>query len=78
MLFTAFGIATVKAYMVAVNFMHIGAAKRFVPYLIVTCLLFMLLFFAGVAPDVMKADGENWEKPEWVEAQARAGAEGGG
>jgi 4-alpha-glucanotransferase len=37
----------------------------------------MLLFFAGVAPDVMKADGENWEKPEWVEAQARAGVEGG-
>ncbi len=77
-LLTAFGIATVKAYLVAVNFMHIGAAKRFVPYLIVTCLLFMLLFFAGVAPDVMKADGENWVKPEWVEAQARAGVEGGG
>ena len=76
-LLTAFGIAIVKAYMVAMNFMHIGAAKRFVPYLIVTCLLFMLLFFAGVAPDVMKASGENWEKPEWVEAQARAGVEGG-
>ena len=57
-LLTAFGIAIVKAYMVAMNFMHIGAAKRFVPYLIVTCLLFMLLFFAGVAPDVMKAEGK--------------------
>jgi caa(3)-type oxidase subunit IV len=75
-LLTAFGIATVKAYIVATNFMHIGSTERFVPYLIVTCLLFMLLFFAGVAPDVMKANGENWEKPEWVEAQARAGVEG--
>ena len=76
-LLTAFGIATVKAYIVAMNFMHIGATKRFVPYMIATCLLFMLLFFAGVAPDVMKAAGKNWEKPEWVEAQARAGVEGG-
>ncbi|MBW2542450.1 MAG: cytochrome C oxidase subunit IV family protein [Deltaproteobacteria bacterium] len=75
-LFTAFGIAIVKAYMVVVNFMHIGATRRFVPYLVVTCLLFMFLFFAGVAPDVMKADGENWSKPSWLEAQAQAALEG--
>lgn len=64
-LITAFGIAFVKAYLVIVNFMHIGAAKRFVPYIFVSSLLFMLLLFAGVAPDVMKASGENWEKPGW-------------
>ncbi len=67
-LVTAFGIALVKAYLVIVNFMHIGAAKRFVPYLIVVSLLFMLLLFAGVAPDVMKENGKNWEKPNWAQA----------
>ena len=65
---TAFGIAVVKAWMVAKNFMHINFAQRFVTYLVVTMLVFMFLFFAGVAPDVMKAEGENWVKPEWIEA----------
>jgi caa(3)-type oxidase subunit IV len=66
-LVTAFGIACVKAYMVAVNFMHINVAKRYVSYLVATCLVFMLLFFAGAAPDVMQASGDNWVKPGWVE-----------
>lgn len=61
-LITAFGIAVVKAYLVAKNFMHVNLTPRFVPYLMTTCLVFMLLFFAGVAPDVMKADGDNWVK----------------
>jgi caa(3)-type oxidase subunit IV len=69
-LITAFGIAVVKAYMVAKNFMHIGIARRYVVYLMATCLVFMLLFFAGVAPDVMKADGTNWAKPAWLAAEA--------
>ncbi len=66
-LLTAFGIAFVKAYLVVKNFMHIGHAARYVTYLVVTCLVFMLLFFAGTAPDVMKADGSNWVKPDWQE-----------
>jgi len=66
-LLTAFGIAIVKAYMVVKNFMHINVAKRYVVYLVATSLVFMLLFFAGVAPDVMKADGTNWTKPLWHE-----------
>ncbi len=66
-LITAFGVACVKAYLVAKNFMHIGGAARYVTYLVATCLMFMLLFFAGTAPDVMKADGMNWVKPGWVE-----------
>ncbi len=69
-LVTAFGIACVKAYMVAVNFMHINLTPRYVVYLVTTCLVFMLLFFAGVAPDVMKSDGLGWEKPAWVQAAA--------
>ena len=72
-LLTAFGIALVKAYLVAKNFMHIDIAPRYVTYLATTCLVFMLLFFAGAAPDVMKADGHNWVKPSWQEAAAQAG-----
>lgn len=64
-LITAFGIAIVKAWMVAKNFMHITVAPRYVAYLIGTCLLFMLLFFAGTSPDVMRLDGTNWAKPAW-------------
>ena len=64
-LITAFGIAVVKAYYVAVHFMHINLTPRYVIYTVVTCLIFMLLFFAGTAPDVMQDEGSNWEKPLW-------------
>ena len=62
-LITAFGIAIVKAYLVAKNFMHVNVEPRFVVYLLGTTLVFMLLFFAGTAGDVMKHSGENWQKP---------------
>ena len=65
-LITAFGVACVKAYLVARNFMHINFARRYVVYLVVTCLVFMLLFFAGTAPDVMEQEGWHWEKPSWI------------
>jgi len=71
-LVTAFGIAVVKAYLVAKNFMHINVAPRFVAYLVGTMLMFMLLFFAGAAPDVMKSEGTNWGKPAWVAAHEAA------
>jgi len=67
-LITAFGVACVQAYLVAKNCMHIGAARRFVPYLVATALVLMLLFFSGAAPDVMKPAGVNWVKPAWQEA----------
>lgn len=62
---TAFGIACVKAYMVATRFMHINMEPRYVTYIVVTALVFMLLFFAAVAPDVMEAEGTLWLKPTW-------------
>ena len=37
-LFTAFGIACIKAYMVATKFMHIDKMPSFVSYIVVTCL----------------------------------------
>ena len=58
---TAFGIAVVKAYLVAANFMHLNIEKKYISYMLGTMLMFMLLFFAGTAPDVMKHKGQNWE-----------------
>ena len=70
---TAFGIACVKAYLVITRFMHINLEPPFVSYLVVTALVFMLLFFAGTAPDVMEHEGSNWIKPAWLaEADAPA------
>ena len=78
-LVTAFGIAIVKAYLVAKNFMHVNIERRFVAYALLTVLVFMLLFFSAVAPDVMKKDGRGWEKPSWKTAPAAApAAEHGG
>ena len=58
---TAFGIAIVKAYMVAANFMHLNIEKRYISYLLITMIALMLLFFAGVSPDVMRHEGVNWQ-----------------
>jgi caa(3)-type oxidase subunit IV len=69
-LITAFGIAIVKAYLVVKNFMHIDIAAKVVTYMVLTMLLFMLLFFAGAAPDVMESPGSNWEKPSWIAGTA--------
>jgi len=65
-LITAFGVAVVKAYLVVRNFMHLNLQRRFVAYMLATCLIFVLLFFAGTAPDVMKEDGDNWIKPSYA------------
>lgn len=69
-LVTAFGVAVWKAYLVAKNFMHINIAPRYIGLVVATCLVFMVLFFAGTAPDVMKHEGLRWEKPQdWQQAQ---------
>jgi caa(3)-type oxidase subunit IV len=69
-LITAFGIAIVKAYMVAKNFMHLNVERRYVIYLILTMVVFVLLFFAGTSPDVMKWQGDNWVKPFVAQASS--------
>lgn len=70
-LIAAFGIAVAKAYLVAKNFMHLNVEKRWVPYLLAVCLLFIFILFAGVAPDVMKQSGQHWVKnPIDVQAQS--------
>jgi caa(3)-type oxidase subunit IV len=60
---TAFGIAVYKAWLVAKHFMHVTVQPRFVLYMLSTVLVFMLLFFAGTAPDVMEHQGAHWTKP---------------
>jgi len=76
-LITAFGIAIVKAYLVAKNFMHLDLAPKLVAYIVVTMVVFMVLFFAGAAPDVMESHGSNWEKPSWVAGTVHAPEPGG-
>ena len=74
-LVAAFGVALVKAFLVAKNFMHVNIEKRWVPYLLIMCLLFIAILFAGVAPDVMKHNGLNWTKnPANPSAPSAAGA----
>ena len=75
-LLTAFGIAIVKAYLVAKHFMHLDIEKRIAVYLLTTVLVFVFLFFAGAAPDVMKHDGWQWKKPAVEAAPAAHAAHG--
>jgi len=66
-LITAFGIAIVKAYMVMKEFMHLNVEKPVVHWFLATALVFMVLLFAAVAPDVMKHEGTNWERIQKVD-----------
>jgi caa(3)-type oxidase subunit IV len=83
-LITAFGVALVKAYMVAKNFMHVDVEKPIIHWMMAVALVLMVLLFAGVAPDVMKDKGQRWHKgpefhvmpPPHHGAHAGAGAAG--
>lgn len=71
-LITAFGIALVKAYLVAKHFMHLDIEPRYVVYVLLTCVAFMVLLFAGTAPDVMEHRGQRWENVAAQEEVKRA------
>jgi caa(3)-type oxidase subunit IV len=71
-LIAAFGIAFVKAGMVAKNFMHLTVEKRWVPYLMIMCLLFMVILFSAVAPDIMNHSGRNWVNNAAKQAASQA------
>lgn len=71
---TAFGIALVKAYYVCAYFMHLKFEKIYAPYILLTCVALLVLFFFGTATDSMKAEGRNWEKT-YIEPEI---TEGGG
>ena len=59
-LVTAFGIAFIKAYLVASRFMHLNVERPIVWYILTTCCVFMVLLFAAVAPDVKNHSGSRW------------------
>lgn len=61
-LLTAFGIALVKAYMVAKYFMHLDVEKPVIHWALAIALVFMVLLYAGVAPDVQMDRGQRWTK----------------
>jgi len=85
-LMTAFGIAVVKAYLVAKHFMHLDIERRFVVQLLTVCLGLMLLLFVATAPDIMKHWGANWRNdsaknaniPEAAHHEAAPAAHGAG
>ena len=65
-LIAAFGIALVKAYMVAKNFMHLNVEKRWVHWALGMALVLMVLLYAGISPDVGRDSGQRWVKtPGW-------------
>jgi caa(3)-type oxidase subunit IV len=79
-LIAAFGIALVKAYLVAKNFMHLDIEKPIVHWALGIALVFMVLLYAGVAPDVQKSTGDHWAKTagfHYVSKQAEGAEEPG-
>lgn len=66
-LVTAFGIAIVKAYMVCAYFMHLNVEKKIVLYMLASMMLFMVVLFAGFAPDILAHQGNNWYKKSFAE-----------
>jgi caa(3)-type oxidase subunit IV len=67
-LVTAFGIAIVKALMVAAYFMHLNIEKRIAWYILFAAVAFLAVCFYGIAPDVMNKEGTNWKRniPEHI------------
>jgi caa(3)-type oxidase subunit IV len=72
-LIAAFGVALVKAYMVAKNFMHLDVEKPIVHWLLAVALTLMVLLYAGVSSDVQKDSGERWRKNAGFHPRERAG-----
>ena len=70
-LVTAFGIALYKAKLVIENFMHLKWEKRIAKWVLTTSLLLMALMFAGISPDVMNHEGNNWQNVAAMAAVAR-------
>jgi caa(3)-type oxidase subunit IV len=57
---TAFGIAIVKALLVASYFMHLKVEQKIIWYLLFSMLLAMALFLSGTMPDIMTGGGVRW------------------
>src|SRR5881394_2073278 len=61
-LIAAFGVALVKAYLVAKNFMHLDIEKPIVHWILLVALALMVLLYGALAPDVQNSAGQGWKK----------------
>ena len=59
-LITAFGIAIVKATIVAAYFMHLNVERKLIWYMLLGMLLMVALFYAGTMVDISRPSGTNW------------------
>ena len=59
-LITAFGIAIIKSFLVAANFMHLKFEKKIIWLLLILSLCLLGVFFFGTAPDIMMTEGDQW------------------
>ena len=73
---TAFGIAFVKAFMVVAYFMHLNVEKKFVWYMLLTCLGFMYLMYIALKPDIERKEGLHWKSNIVVEVPEGHGHHG--
>ena len=76
-LITAFGIALVKAYLVAKNFMHLDIEKPIVHWILLVALALMVLLYGALAPDIQKGTGMGWKKDAGFHQQTSSPAHGG-
>lgn len=78
-LITAFGIAIVKAWMVAAYFMHLNTEKKYIHYMLYAMLLIMVVFIAGIMTDVNRNEGQNWvntASKHYIEKHSTENSEG--
>ena len=59
-LITAFGIAIIKSFLVAANYMHLKFEKKIIWLLLILSLCLLGVFFFGTAPDIMMTKGDQW------------------
>ena len=57
---TAFGIAVVKSFLVAANFMHLKFEKKIIWFLLILSIFLLGVFFFGVGSDIMMTEGDQW------------------
>ena len=57
-LITAFGIAVVKSFLVAANFMHLKFEKKIIWFLLILSILLLGVFFFGGGSDIMMTEGD--------------------
>ncbi len=70
---TAFGVAGVKAVLVARHFMHLSTEKRWISQVLILAIAMMAVFFFGIAPDIMEHEGLLWNHHVQPSAPGQSG-----